>query len=338
MAAGLGAGGAVGIALETAAAPGTWVTPAIWVPVKEENFTYNEDRYFSDAIRQQTISQAAKQGFYHIEGNLNMEVDTRSLPYFLHASRLGVTKTGASSPFTYLYKPSSGATIPSTNRTCSITILRNGQWFGYAGCVIGSFDLTVDGGVLMFNITNLLGTTDVPQATITSTPPVPSFTTPQLLGAAAHSIALGDGALTSAPAGSSAMAGTTVSNKFNGFTFTNNDNAEAQNRINQARSAAYISFGITEPQVSASLDFDSRTDYDHFVATDSKRLQFISQNGAADKVVVNIYNSVFDEYPVSLGGWGDIIMADSVLRVISSGGTNPAFDINVLSSTDLAVT
>lgn len=337
MAAGLGAGGAVGVALETAAAPGTWVTPAVWVPVKEENFSYNEDRYFSDAIRQQTISQAAKQGFYHIEGNLNMEVDTRTLPYFLHASRLGVTKTGASSPFTYKYAPTSGAQIPSTNRTISITILRNGQWFGYAGCVVGGFEITVDGGVLMFNITNLLGTTDVPQATITATPPVPSFTTPQLLGAAAHSIAIGDGAVPSTLAGTSAMAGATVNQKFSGFTFTDNENAEAQSRINQSRAAAYISFGITEPQVSASLDFDTRTDYDHFVATDSKRLQFISTNGSADAVYINNYNMVFDEYPVSLGGWGDIIMADAVLRGISSGGTNPAFDINVLSSASLVV-
>jgi hypothetical protein len=338
MAAGLGAGGAVGIALEPTAAPGTWVTPAIWVPVKEENFSYNEDRYFSDAIRQQTISQAAKQGYYHIEGNLNMEVDTRTLPYFLHASRLGVTKTGAGSPWTYKYQPSTGAQIPATNRTCSITILRNGQWFGYAGCVVGSFDIMVDGGVLMLNITNLLGTTDVPQATITASPPTPTFTTPQLLGANAHSLALGDGALASGAAGVAAMASTTVSTKFNGFTFTDNENAEAQNRINQLRSAAYISFGITEAQIAASLDFDTRVDYDHFVATDSKRFQFISSNSASDKVVINVYNSVFEEYPVSLGGWGDIIMADAVLRVLSSGGTNPGFDINVLSTTDLVVT
>jgi hypothetical protein len=333
---GLGAGGAVGVALETAAAPGTWVTPAVWVPITEETFSYNEDRYFSEAIRNQTISQAAKQGYYHIEGSLNMEVDTRTLPYFLHASRLGVTKTGASSPFTYKYQPSTGAILPSTNRTLSITILRNGVWFGYSGCVVGSFDITVDNGVLMFNITSLLGTTDIPSATIGS--PTPTFTAPQLLGATAHSIALGDGALASPASGVSAMAGATVTSNFNGFTFTDNENATVQSRINQSRAAAYISFGITEPQVASSLDFLDKTDYNHFIATDSKRMQFISQNGAADAVYINMYNAIFDEYPVSLGGWGDLIMADSVMRLISSGGTNPGFDINVLSSTNMTVT
>lgn len=336
MAAGLGAGGAVGIALETAAAPGTWVTPALWVPVTDETFTYNEDRYFSEAIRQQTISQAAKQGFYHIEGGLNMEVDTRSLPYFLHASRLGVTKTGAGTPWTYKYQPTSGAVIPTTNRTLSVTILRNGVWFGYSGCVVGSFELTVDAGVLKLNITSLLGLADIPSATIGT--PTPTFTSPQLLGAAAHSIALGDNALATPAAGVTAMTGATVSTKFNGFTFTDNENAEAQNRITPTRAATYISFGITEAQVATQLDFDDKTDYNHFLATDSKRMQFISSNSANDKVVINIYNSVFDEYPVSLGNWGDIIMADTVLRVLSSGGANPGFDINVVSTTDLVVT
>jgi len=336
MTAGLGAGGAIGVALETAAAPGTWVTPAVWVPVTDETFTYNEDRYFSEAIRQQTISQAAKQGFYHIEGGLSMEADTRTMPYFLHASRLGVTKTGAVSPFTYSYKPGTGAQIPATNRTMSITILRNGVWFGYAGCVVGAFDITVDGGVLRFNITSLLGLSDVPSATIGS--PTPTFTAPQILGAAAHSIALGDGALATPASGVAPMTGTTVSNKFNGFTFTDNENAEAQNRITASRAATYISFGITEAQVATQLDFDDKTDYTHFLATDSKRLQFISSGGAADQVVINVYNSVFDEYPVSLGSWGDIIMADTVMRIISSGGANPGFDINILSSTNLAVT
>lgn len=336
MSAGLGAGGAVGIALEPAAAPGVWVTPAAWVPVTSETFTYNEDRYFSEAIRQQTISQAAKQGFYHIEGGLNMEVDTRTLPYFLHASRLGVTKSGVSSPWTYKYQPGTGAVIPATNRTMSITILRNGVWFGYAGCVVGSFDLTVDNGVLMFNVSQLLGLTDVPSGTIGS--PTPAFTTPQLLGASAHSVAFGDGALATPAAGVTAMSGTTPSTKFSGYTFTDNENAVAQNRITPTRGAAYISFGITEAQIASSLDFDDKSDYNHFIATDSKRSQFISSNGAADKVVVNVYNSVFDEYPVSLGGWGDIIMADSVLRVLSSGGANPGFDINVVSSLDLVVT
>ena len=334
---GLGAGGAVGLALETAAAPGTWVTPAVWVPITNETLVYTEDRYYSEAIRNQTISQAAKQGFYHVEGAVELEFDTRYVPYFLHASRNGVTKVGAGSPWTYTYAPTSGAIIPATNRTLSITILRNGVWFGYTGCVVSSFDITVDGGILKFNA-QVLGLQSVAQSVITASPPTPTFTAPQILGAAAHSIAYGDNALTSGAAGVTAMASTTVNTSFNGFTFTANDNGAAQNRINTLRSPSYISFGITEAQITSEIDFLDRTEYDHFVAADSKRFQFISSNGANDKMAVNVYNAVYGEHTVDLGNWGDLVMANSTLRVLSSGGTNPGFDIVVVSSSSITVT
>jgi hypothetical protein len=335
MPAGLGAGGAIGVALETAAAPGTWVTPAIWVPVLNENINYTEARYFSEAIRQQTIDQAAKRGYYHVEGTLGLELDTRTLPYFLHASRMGVVKTGAATPWTYNYSPASGATIPATNRTLSITLLRNQTWFAYTGCVVTNFDITINNGILEFNPT-IMGTTDVAAGVITPTP-TPAWTPAQILGAEAHSIAVGDGALLSPVAGVTAMASATVDQTFNGFTFTSNDNGAAQNRINQSRGAAYISFGKTEASVTTQLDFANRTDYDHFENADSKRLQFISSNGASDKVVINIYNSVFESYGVHLGAMADLVMADSVFHVLASGGANPGFDMNVVSTTSLIV-
>lgn len=335
MPAGLGAGGAVGVALETGAAPGTWVTPAAWVPVTAESMVYTEDRYYSEAIRQLTITPSSKQGYYHIEGDISLEADSSLLPYFLHASRLGVTKTGASAPFTYRYTPTSGATIPATNRTLSISVERNNVWFGYAGCVVTSVEFTIDTGVLRANF-HVIGLSDIPAATVGT--PTPTFATTKLLGADAHSIAVGDGALTSAPSGAAAMTGTTVDQTFDGFTFTANENGAAQNRINQSRAAAYISMGITEAQVTSSLDFQSRAEYDKFVSNANKRLQLISSNGLNDKVVVNVYNSVYEAYNVDLGAWGDLIMADSTFHILASGGTNPPFDINVVSTLDLAVT
>lgn len=317
---GLGAGGALGIALETAAAPGTWVTPAVWVPIISESLDYTEDRYYSEAIRQQTITNAVAQGYYHIEGDLSMEFDTRLVPYFLHGSRYSVTKTGTG-PWVYKFVPTAGAQIPSTNRTLSITVMRNGVGYGYFGCVVTSFEITIDTGILRFNC-HVIGTGEATQS------PAATFLAPQLLGAAAHTISTGDGPVTSG-----AISGVTVDKNFNGFTFTANDNGAAQNRIIQARTASYISFGITEAEITTELDFQSRTEYDKFVAAASKKLTFVSSNGANDNMGINVYNSVYDDYTVGLGNWSDIVMATSNFKLISSGGSNPAFDVSVTSGT-----
>ena len=320
MAVGLGAGGALGVALETAVAPGTWVTPAVWVPILNENLDYTEDRYFSTAIKQKTVPYAVAQGYYHVEGDISMEFDTRLVPYFLHGSRHAVTKTGTG-PWTYKFVPASGATIPSANRTLSITVIRNGIIWGYVGCVVTQWSITVNNGILEFNM-HVIGTSEGVQSAS------PSFLAPQLLGAAAHSITVGNGAVASG-----AISGGTLDQTFDGFTFTANDNGAAQNRINQSRGAAYISFGVTEATVDTQLDFQTRTEYDHFVATDRKNLIFASSNGANDQCTLNIYNSVYSSYTVALGTWDSIVMAQTQFRVLDSGGTNPPFDFSVVTNT-----
>ena len=332
---GLGAGGAIGVALETAAAPGTFVAPTVWVPVTSETFNYQEERYFSEAIRQLTINQMAKQGYYNIEGDISMEVDTRLLPYFMYASRLGAVKVGAATPWTYTFSPTSGAIIPATNRTMSIAILRNGVWFGYSGCVVTSIEFTIDTGVMRANL-HVIGLSDVPAGTVGS--PTPAFTAPTLLGANAHTISVGDNALLTPVAGAIAMTGATVDPTWNGYTFTINDNGAAQHRINASRAAAYISMGVTEAQVVSNLDFLTRAEYDKFVATAQKRVQCLSTNGANDTMALNVYNSVYEAYNVDLGAWGDIVMADSTFHVIASGGANPPLDVTIVSTASIVVT
>lgn len=321
MAVGLGAGGALGVALETAAAPGTWVAPTQWVPILNENLNYAESRYFSEAIKQKTIHQGAVPGYYHVEGDVGMEFDTRFVPYFLHGSRLSVTKTGTG-PWTYKFVPSSGATIPASNRTLSITVVRNGVVYGYFGCQITSFDITIDAGVLRFNC-HVIGRGEASQTAS------PAYLAAQILGAQAHTISVGDGAQASG-----AMAGVTPVLDFNGFTFAVDDNGAAQNRIIAARSAAYISYGVTAASVTTQLDFQNRTEYDKFVSAASKKVQLVSSGAvpANDAVTVNVYNSVYEDYAVALGSWADLIMANANFHVIDSGGTNPAFDVSVVTS------
>lgn len=143
MPAGIGGGGYVMLALESAM--GTYVQPdaagAIAVPILSESLKYTSEPYYSPQLRQQTIVSDVKQGYYHVEGDIQMEADPRFLPYFLHSTRHTITKTGAG-PFEYGYAPSSAGSASSAasgnvQRTMSLTIYRNDQGFGYAGCTGG---------------------------------------------------------------------------------------------------------------------------------------------------------------------------------------------------------
>src|SRR5438552_7429385 len=132
---GLGGGGYVGLAVETTM--GTYVAPSIYVPILSEGLVYTTDNYFSPQIRKTTMVSDAKLGYYHGEGPIEIEVDNRYLPYFLHACRLAVAKTG-SGPWTYTYTPSSGASSgigagAATTKTLSLTVVRNNRVFKYVG-------------------------------------------------------------------------------------------------------------------------------------------------------------------------------------------------------------
>src|SRR5688572_19590286 len=115
MPAGLGGGGWLAISLE--AVMGTYQPPTtagtVWVPILEESLRYTEDKYYSPQIRQQTIVSSVEQSFYHVEGDVRLEIDPNFDPYFMHCSRHSITKTGASAPFTYKYVPSQAGSASS---------------------------------------------------------------------------------------------------------------------------------------------------------------------------------------------------------------------------------
>lgn len=325
MSVGLGAGGAVGLALEPSAATGTWVTPAIWIPILSENLTYQEERYWSQAIRNQTIDNEVKQGYSRVEGDIEWEVDTRYLPYWLRAARLTENKTGAG-PYVYTYTPNANASgvNAAITRALSITIIRNNLNFGYTGCHVTSYDFRIEDAVLKSTM-HVIGYSE---STQTGTP---AFVAPRLLGASAHTISTGVGVTTGAPT-------LTTQTNFNGFTASINDNGEAQNRINANRFPSYVSFGKTEATVNTELDFEDKSDYTNFVNTTKKSIRLGSQNSATtDRFQLTVYNSPFESYDVSLGSMTDLVMANSVFHIISSGGTNPAFDLVVNTDANIAI-
>lgn len=330
MPAGLGAGGAVGIAFEETM--GTWVAPTLWVPVIEENLQYTTDNYYSPQIRQQVMRSDVKLSYYHAEGPINMEVDTKYLPYFLYASRHVITKTGTGAPFTYKFTPSaagsaSTAASGAVARTLSITVIRNGITFGYAGCVMNTIEVTITDGVLMANF-GVLGLSEAEE-----TPGTPAWAAPSLFGADAHSVYV------DASGVSPAFADPDVT--FNGFTATINHNATPENRIRSDRSASYIAYHETEATYNTELDFLDRAEYDDFKSATTRAVRLESLNGGADDWAsatdafrITYNRTAYDSYPVGLGGMADLIMATTTGRALVQTGGD-AYAIEVISPADI---
>lgn len=328
MPAGLGGGGSVGLAFETTM--GTYVAPAVFAPILSESLRYTEEKYYSEQIRQQTIHSDVKQGYYHAEGDVELEVDPSNILYWLYASRHTITKTGAG-PFEYKFVPStagsaSTAAGTTTPKTLSITVVRNGEVFGYTGCTVGSFEFMIEDGVLKATM-SVLGLAESEEAD-----PTEVWVAPILYGADAHRISL------AASAATPTFGAEDVN--FNGFTFRANYNAEAQNRIRADRSASYISYGITEAEIESELDFLDRTDYDNMVNNTTRAIKMESLNGGAtlaaatDGVRLQGNRVSYDAYDIGLEGMGDLIMAGFTGRMIGIAGGD-AYEIHVKSAVSI---
>jgi|SRR3990172_7873940 len=326
MPAGLSGSGWLGLALESV--KGTYVSPTVYIPIISESFRYVEDRYYSPQIREDTIVSDVKQGYYHIEGDFELEIESKFLPYLLYCTRHTITKTGAG-PFVYTFVPSdAGATSTAASgavqRTASITIERNNVEFGYSGCTLGSLRLFVDGGILK------LGGTLVGEKDNTASGDTPTWSAPTLFGADATAISTGASSLTPTYA---------VVSDFNGFEFEANFNAEAQNRIVRDRSASYVSFGETEITLTTELDFIDKTEYNIFVATTQKAVKLESYPGATyaastEAVQLQIFRGVYETYDLGLSGLGDLIMAGVTMRGIGIAGGD-GYKIEVKTATDI---
>jgi hypothetical protein len=335
MPAGLGGGGYLAAIHEVTM--GTYLPPNTagtkFIPILEENLTYTEEKYYSPQIRQQVIVSEQEQSYYHIEGDIRLEVDTAFLPYLLHASRFSITKTGASAPFTYKYVPSTAGSATTgagaaVRKTLSLTPVRNGIGFGFAGCVIGGLEFAIEDGVMIATL-NILGLSEATPGALGT----PTWVAAQILGAAAHSV------YTDTAGPTPAFGGAALTN-FNGYTVGMNHNAEAQNRIRSDRSASYISFGETEINLETQLDFEDKTDFDNFKNSTKKAFRIRSiGDGAAyaasqDAITIDLNRASFDSYEVGLGGMGDLIMADVTARGLGVAGGDAAV-IEVKSTLDI---
>ncbi len=340
----IAASGSVWVALEDTY--GTVKDPSVasneadgfYVPIISETLAYTEpDRYYSEQIRHEAIASDVKPSYYHVEGDIVMEVDAQYLPIFMAASRHTTLQTGSGSNQLYTITPSkTGATYPGGAALgLSIAIIRNNVGFVYSGCVVNQAAFTLENGIGRVTL-SMLGLAEANMANVAV--PVPLFADPKLFGADAHAIFVD--ASSNAPAFASPDA------TFNGYTFTINHNGEPQNRVIRERSASYIKYGITEPSFDTELDFLSRAEYDHYKAADFKAYRFESVipggagstwAAATQAYRITCYKAVYATYEIGLSGMGDLVMARTTGRVLGGLTGAEGYKIEIKSPMDLTL-
>jgi len=282
MAFGIGASGVMGIALE--AVSGTYVAPTKYVPFSEEGLQYQQDTNWRRSIRNSPDVNFAVAGNAHIEGDVSLDATDDVIPYFMYASRMDVVKTGSTPNYTYAGTPTAVAT-PA--KTMSITVVRNGQVFGYTGCVVGSFTFGMDDGTLTYQA-SIVGADETTQSN-----PTPTWPTTTPFGAGMYSVEI--------PTAS-------VITEVDTFEWQVNDNAEPQYRMKSTgRGAMFIKFGEREVTLSVERDFQTRADYDAFKAMTAQSIQITASKGANNSIVFLMPVSIKDTYEVNLSGQGDLV-------------------------------
>jgi hypothetical protein len=311
---GTGAQGFVGVAIETVS--GTYEAPTHFVPIQSESVQWVQETVWRRPIRASADIVGAVPGNGRIEGDLSMEAFEDVVALFLYCGRTNVAKTGTTPNFTYEF---TGSAVAVPNETLSLTVVRNEVTFGYTGCVMGSFNFTVEDGLLQFSPT-IIGRDEA-----TQTLPVPTWTTgtqAQPYGAGMYNLQI-----------------PTPTQIFDadGFDFGVDDSAEAQYRLKDtSRGAQFVSFGERSVTLSLERDFDNRTEYDAFKALTSQAVKLTAVKGANNSISLEIPASIKDTYEMSMGGQGDLLRASiSYNGVLDAAGN--AYKITVKTQEDLTV-
>jgi hypothetical protein len=319
------------MAIVPEAVMGTYLDPstagALFVPIISESLEYTETKYVSSQIRQSVVASEAEQSYYHVEGDIVMEVDTSFFPMLLYASRHLITKTaGPPIKYEFVENPIGYATTGTgaNPRTLSITMVRNSVGFGYGGCTCSSFEFSIEDGVLRCTI-HVVGLSEATPVALGT----PTWTAAKLLGADTISLFTAAGGATPTFAA--------ASNDYSTYSMTLNHNAEAMNRIRPQRSASFVRFGETEITGSLELDFLDKTEYNAFVAATKKAIRLEAINDAVafaasnDAIRIDVNNSYYETYPVALSGMADLIMAGATVKGLQPAG-GKAYKITVMST------
>lgn len=312
---GIGAAGCVGVAFETV--PGTYVAPTKFIPITGESLAVDKQINFTRPIIKDSVDNVhAVTGPEYVAGDIEMEVISDGLVYFLFASRNTIVKGGAG-PYTYTFSPSSVAVIP-TGKTLSITVVRNDQVFGYTGCVMSSLSMTVNNGMFVATI-GIMGSSEATQGT----PGAAVFPTTPPFGADAYTIEIPTASAIT-DAGS--------------FEFSLDDSGEPQYRLGSLASQ-FIKLGERNVSMNIERDFLDKTEYALFRAVTEQELHVRAEdpNTAAEYIDILLRAGVMESYEAFLENQGEIITASLQYTGKYDFTSTESYQIEVGTTEDLTV-
>lgn len=293
MAQAIGASGVCGVAFEVT--PGTYVAPAKFLPILSESLKFVQDNKDRRPIRNTPGLVGVVQGNSHIEGDLELEGLPETLAWLLQASRCTLVKSGTG-PYVYTFTPSAIA-VPV--KTLSISIRRNAEVFGYLGCSVTSWTVSVEDDGSMKIKVSIIGLDEATQAAFGAI----TWPTTAPYGAGMYNFSI-----------------PTATQVFDadGFEFSSDDGGEAQFRLASNRRAVWVKFGESNATMKCTRDFIDRTDYDTFKALTSQSITFTATNGAAILTILSPV-SIKDSYEVALGGQADAVRAAISWKCVIDG-------------------
>jgi hypothetical protein len=291
----------------TATTPNVYAVPTKAFRIKSESLSYKQATQWRRTIGLSVDNQGAIPGNVNTEGDISMEAMHDVMPYFHTCSRASVVKTGAG-PYTYTVTPTADATA---KKTMSITIVRNGVVFGYTGCVVGSYNYTIDNGAVAVTW-SIKGSDETTQTTF-----VPTFVDTPVFGAGQYEFQI---------------ATPTVVRDVSAFTFSVDDGAEPQFRFNNTgRGAEFMKFGERSVSASVTRDFHNRTDYDAFKALTGQSFQMMCAVGP-HSITLTAPSIIKESYELGLSGQGDLITAAISYQMTFDNATSRAYQVVIVTT------
>ena len=306
----LGAAGYIGVAIETT--PNEYEAPTKFFPIRTEGLSWVQNTNWRRVIRGTADVIGAVAGNGNVEGDIDMELLTDVLPYFLLCARGELTKDGTD-PFEYEFTPTHGALAANT---MSITIVRGEEAFGYVGCVVSSMTFSVDNDMAVMNL-SILGAAEES----VTTPASPAYGDDVPFGAGTWSLQI--------------PTATQIFDADN-FSFEINDNGEVQNRLKDSLGAEFISYGERDLQLSLDRDFEDRDEYQHFKDLTSRSVTVALNEAANNQVTIEMVAAIIDEYAVNLSGVGDLVRS-STTYMGTAGSANEAYNIVITTDEDVTI-
>lgn len=308
---GIGASGVIGVAFE--ATPGTYEAPDKFFPIRSESLKKSQDLIQRRILRGIVDINGTVRGNTTVEGDIEMEAYEDAFLWFLWASRCDIVQTGSTPNFTYTATGTHNAE-PVDGRTLSITVVRNGEVFGYTGCVVSSQEWSLDNGLLIHKF-SIQGMDEAEQSA-----PTPSYSTVS---------AFGPGMYTYSIAGSPTC-------DMDSIGFTINDNATPEHRV-CARGPSFVRWGERETTATLERDFINRTDYDAYLAQTAQVLLFTASKGANNMMSIEIPVAQKEKYEIGLSGQTDLIRASIDYVGVYDSTTTSAWEIVVKTQEDLTI-